>query len=395
MVVLCSSLSCQINYVSNGSFETLLDFNSPFLEYKAMGWSGVDSTKITAPLFHTTYGNVPYTNVGYQNPNHGSGFILLSLFCTTCPQDFSRSNVKNRLLWPLKNSTYCVKMFVNMQHQCPQAIDGFGMYFGNVEIDTIKYNARLPLTFLTPQVSNPINNIVNDTANWIAISGTFVANGGEKYLVIGNFKSDVATNTVQAVSGYTSNLTYSEYFIDAVSCVELDNNYIGHDSTLLSGDSLFIGKTNDDDWIDAKFTWFKLPSATPISTLTGFWVKPVGTETYIVKQEICSYTIWDTIVIGIKVDDTRLAKMRSESLRIYPSPVTDRLTIKVENSRWYEDFKNITISDRLGRMVYQSAVSLGDAEIQLDVSGLPDGLYFIDLRGEGVETIARRFVVRR
>jgi hypothetical protein len=180
-----------------------------------------------------------------------------------------------------------------------------------------------------------------------------------------------------------------------VSCVELDPDFAGRDTTILPGDSLLIGKPADDNWLEEKFIWYKLPSMTAIDTATGFWVKPVVTSTYIVKQEICGYTIWDTIVIKIKEDDTRLAKLRSESLRIYPSPVTDRLTIKVENSGWYEDFKNITVCDGLGRTVYEGNLSPGEPEIQLDVSGLREGLYFLKLQGEGVETISRQFVVKR
>jgi hypothetical protein len=192
-------LSCNgqvINHVANGSFESVLDYNSPFIDYKAIGWSGVDSTQFTAFLYNKDYGNVPNTSVGIQYPKHGKGFIRLTFYCPPCGNTFSRSNIKNRLKSPLRaNRTYCAKMYVNFQDINTHAIDGFGIYFGKTEVDTIIQNARLPLTFLNPQISNSSGNILSDTALWIPIAGTFVATGGEKFLVIANFKSDAATNT--------------------------------------------------------------------------------------------------------------------------------------------------------------------------------------------------------
>src|SRR5690606_23016590 len=101
-----------------------------------------------------------------------------------------RGYPRNRLKVPLKNSTvYCATYYVVNTNNNPYAIDAFGMYFSDATLDTINY-CNVALTYLQPQIENPVGNIITDTLHWIAITGTFVANGNEKYLVLGNFKSD-------------------------------------------------------------------------------------------------------------------------------------------------------------------------------------------------------------
>ncbi|MCU0360028.1 MAG: T9SS type A sorting domain-containing protein [Bacteroidia bacterium] len=384
--------NAQVNLVSNGSFENIINCNSPFVEYKAIGWSGVDSAQFTAHLCNIVCGNAPNTPVGYQMPKEGNGFVRSTLYCPLCGGTFTRSNLKNRLKSPLRaGKTYCAGMYVNRQEDCPKAIDGFGLYFGDSTIDTIIYNARLPLTFLTPQVKNPDGNIINDAVNWIPVSGTFVANGGEKYLVIGNFKSDATTSL--APTGFSSPIIdFSEYFVDQVSCVELDSEFAGRDTTVWSGDSLFIGKTNDDAWLEAKFIWYKLPGTVPIDSTTGFWVKPVGTGSYVVKQEICGYTIWDTIVIGIKEDDVWLAENKADFLKIFPVPTKDYIELRTEVPHWYQGLTNYTIINNLGQEELEGEINLSKGRFMIDISSLKNGTYSLQLFGEGKQKIVKRIV---
>ena len=57
--------------------------------------------------------------------------------------------------------------------------------------------------------------MITDTANWILVSGFFIAAGGENYLIIGNFKDDAATNTTNLNGLGIYNIAY--VYIDGVS----------------------------------------------------------------------------------------------------------------------------------------------------------------------------------
>jgi hypothetical protein len=259
-----------------------------------------------------------------------------------------------------------------------------------VELDTIS-NPNLPLPNFVPQVELP--NILYDTLNWVPISGTFVATGNEKYLVFGCFKAN-ATVSYSTTNSGTFNIGWAGYNVDDVSCIELDENFAGRDTIILPGDSLFIGKANDDSWLEAKFTWHKLPDSATIDT-TGFWVKPVSTCSYVVKQEICSYTIWDTIVIRIKEDDTRITTYRADFLKVFPMPAEDRLKLKTEVPQWYEGLSQFLIVNGLGEEIIKGILDLSTGKFIIDVSKLPGGVYTLTLFGDGRQKVVKRILISR
>lgn len=63
------------------------------------------------------------------------------------------------------------------------------------------------------QIVNNPHKIIVDTDNWIKISGTFTANGGEEYITIGNFSPEKAT-PFKVVKEKRDQSAY--YFIDDV-----------------------------------------------------------------------------------------------------------------------------------------------------------------------------------
>jgi hypothetical protein len=371
------------NYVMNGSFEELYDCITQNMVTKAKGWMCVDSTKICATLYHSCAGFLPYTPVGYQNAKHGGSLVRLTMYYTPFPppNNFSRSNIKNRLKQNLQaGKTYCVKMYVNVQNDCPLAIDGFGFYFGDNTIDTIIYNARLPLTFLTPQVSNPNGNIINDTMNWVPITGTFVANGNEKYLVINNFKSEIATNTAPSNTNVPGN-TFSEYFIDAISCIEYNlPAYAGPDQSCIPGDSVFIGR-QPDFATDSGCVWYKLPNmATPIATVSGLWVKPVVTTTFVVRQQLeCSALKWDTVVISQGFVGLKQLKWYADNITLFPNPSSDKLNIHLPPSIPIV-LEKITISNNLGQILTELYPEIKNNTFEIKTTDLSNGIYQIHLK---------------
>jgi hypothetical protein len=198
--------------------------------------------------------------------------------------------LRNRLKANLQTGKeYCVKFYVNIRDNASYGIDGMGAFFGDNTLDTIA-KTTVPLTYLVPQVQNSAGNIITDTMNWVLITGTFVATGSEKHLIIGNFKSDAATNktfinpTILPTIG-------ADVFIDDVSCIPLDLPAYaapGPDIWAVPGTTTYIGRPQDVG-IDEACEWFKLPNTTSvIANVAGLTLTvAAGTETYMVKQDIC------------------------------------------------------------------------------------------------------------
>ena len=377
------------NYVANGSFEKLYNCTSQPQIMTCFSWSCIDSIKPVAQILHKCWGNVPVNGVGYQNPKDGEAYARLTFWCPICPSYFSRSNIKNRLKNPLESGkTYCVKMYVSCQDQCPQAISNFGFYFGDTSIDTIIHNARLPLTFLNPQVENSNNNIIVDSMNWVPITGTFTANGTEKYLLVSNFRSDVTTNTV--LTGYMPANGWAEYFVDAISCTELNlPAYAGPDKPCIPGDSVFIGR-KPDFAIDLGCIWYKLPNmVTAIDTISGLWVKPTTTSTYVVSQELdCSPLKWDTVVVFMDAVGLKDLGWYSDNIKLFPNPTETDLTVTFGNQA---DINRISIINSIGQTIREEDLQINNTQFTVSTSDLDKGIYLIQFR-TSAGTVTKTFV---
>lgn len=379
--------------MSNGSFEEKYDCDTPYSLNKAKFWCNIGNDTTKYGGFHHSVCNtfVPYNIVGFQYPKQGETFIRTGFYCLNpCSNDYSRYYAKNRLKQTLKaNTTYCVKMFIVRQNQCPYAISNIGFYFGNELTDTIQL-ANAPITYLNPQVKNPSNNIISDTLNWSPITGTFVADGTEKYMIIGNFDSNAAT-TYSLVDTSFGNGVWAEYFIDAISCIEMNlPAYAGPDKSIAPGDSVYIGRESDFA-IDPGCIWYKLPNTTTaIDTSSGIWVKPSSTSTYVVKQILdCSPEKWDTVIVYMNLTGIVSSSEVENDIRLFPNPANNYLEIKTSNKTNLNRFKLLQIFNQFGQLIIETEV-----QSIISTEDLITGIYLLQLNGDA-GIVRRRFVVEK
>jgi hypothetical protein len=159
---------------------------------------------------------VPLNQLGYQNARSGIAYEgFAPFYSTTIPQGLNRREYIGGILSDtlLNAHQYCVSFYIAVAERCKYVIDGIGAYLA---IDSaVNYTLNTNLLFI-PQIVNPNGNIIYDTLNWVQISGTYLATGGEKYITIGNFKDD-SHSFIDSTSG-TADGAY--YFIDDVSVTD-------------------------------------------------------------------------------------------------------------------------------------------------------------------------------
>jgi OOP family OmpA-OmpF porin len=155
--------------------------------------------------------SVPSNLFGYQPAHNGGGYVGISL--NGFSQVYSyREYVQVPLLSPLNaKACYHFEMYINLGDLCKYTTHDLGVYFSNTLLTYTNTNLNLPLT---PQISNMPNNRP-DTLNWTLVGGTYTAVGGEKYLTIGNFKSDTNADTINVNQYPGYGFTY--IYIDDVS----------------------------------------------------------------------------------------------------------------------------------------------------------------------------------
>ncbi|MBS1922395.1 MAG: hypothetical protein JST71_03320 [Bacteroidetes bacterium] len=159
---------------------------------------------------------VPQSTAGYQYARTGVAYVGLGPFVsTTLPNGANRREyVGGELSDTLKHGhEYCVSFYVSVAERLKYVVDGIGLYLSVDSAVDYTINTNLPYI---PQISNAAGNIIYDTLNWVQISGTYIASGGEKHLIIGNFKDDANT----AVDSTSGTLVGAYFFIDDVSVVD-------------------------------------------------------------------------------------------------------------------------------------------------------------------------------
>ena len=163
---------------------------------------------------------VPLSNVGFQYARTGVAYVGLAPFVSTTFPSFAnrREYIGGGLSDTLKHGhEYCVSFYVSVAEEFKYVVDGIGLYLSVDSAVDYTINTNLPFV---PQISNPSGNIIYDTLNWVQISGTYIANGGEKYLTIGNFK-DNANTLIDSINNNVPQSRYESYlFIDDVSVID-------------------------------------------------------------------------------------------------------------------------------------------------------------------------------
>ena len=207
------------NLVLNPSFEDTIACTGTYaMQCKYWYWATYGSPDYFSeqPDIFCGTSPVPLSNVGFQYARTGIAYVGLAPFFTTIFPSYvnRREYIGGILSDTLKQGhEYCISFYVSVADGMKYVIDGMGLY---LSVDSaVDYTINTNLSFI-PQISNPSGNIIYDTLNWVQISGTYIANGGEKYLTIGNFKDDA--NTMIDSTSSTANSAY--YFIDDVSVID-------------------------------------------------------------------------------------------------------------------------------------------------------------------------------
>lgn len=385
------------NYISNGGFEQYYNCTIPVLT-SVKSWRSIDSSmSANLAYYNVCHPNIPYGTLTFQWPRSGNALALGSFLCQPpqCQGITNRGYMRNRLKANLiAGKTYCVKFYANISNPASYGLSSMGAYFGDNSLDTITIPTQA-LTYITPQVENPLTNMVTDTMGWTLITGTFVANGTEKHCVIGNFKSDANTNKV-LINPTNLPLIGCDVLIDDVSCIPTDlPAYAGPDLWAIPGQTVYIGRTQDVG-IDEACTWYNMSNTlTPIANLAGMTLTvALSTQTYIVKQDICGIIKYDTVIVHASGLGNAELQYLNDNLKLYPQPANDFLSIETPVS---EEglFTRLSVCNAIGQAIREEELHFNNGSVKLSVADLPEGFYTLQFSTSKGYTIKKPLVVSR
>ncbi len=284
------------NLVPNWSFEIIPSCpNGPALISFAAPWDRLQGGGGGTPDYFnscnlpSSFYSIPFNAGGYQYAHSGNAYGGIGVYVKTIP-DF-REYIQVLLKDSLQaGKGYCVEFYVSAgDNNIKYGADGIGAYFSIAPVSSA-LNTVLPNI---PQVNNPAGNVITDTMNWTKISGSFTAAGGEKYMVIGNFKDDANTNLAVINNAATNTVAY--YYIDDVSVSLIEKVKTGSNKSICLNDSIQIGPAINDV---GSYSWS--PSiGLSNATLAQPIAKPLQTTTYTLTKTTACDISKDTVTVTV------------------------------------------------------------------------------------------------
>ncbi len=213
------------NIVSNGSFENM-DKEPKKLGgiESAIGW--YSPTGARADLFFANKKlpilGVPENNFGSEDAKDGSSYAGIVTYSHN--NKVPRSYVSNKLDVPMKKGEkYCVQFHVSMSEASMYAANQIGAHFSKKAFGTEAKESIIEKTHVLEEK----NKIFNAAFGWDRICGTYEAEGGEKFITIGNFSSNEETKNARNKKNSNSKVVpvaAAYYYLDNVSVTIVDES---------------------------------------------------------------------------------------------------------------------------------------------------------------------------
>ena len=372
LFIIWSSYINSQNLIHNASFETITKCpESDQKLYYAINWWPEDITQGgSSDLFHIcglTNGSgkgVPNNSRGYQVPHTGiayAGFGFWSM-------EVAATQLFDSLI---SGREYCISFYVSLSdidYHCIQDFtvhftDSMPLFLGDIS-DIWPSRADMPFIY--------DNGVVCDKENWVKISGSFIATGEEKFMVIGScLEYNDITDTILDSFPYK---TAAYYYLDDVALYDCSEPYyaadVGGHRYICPGDSVVLDAIKRDNYL---YAWYKADN--PNDTLSKeavFKVKPKQSTTYVLSQADFKFDYtFDTITVFVSEE-----YCDKPAWKIYPNPTKGELTfsfnLHIPQNTLVEFF------DPIGRLVSQQYLksSQEDYESTIDISTLAAGAYF-------------------
>lgn len=225
-------LNAQQNLVINGSFEDTLStnftINYPLCQY----WynPNASTSDYYSPFCNALNWGTGYCTptgfLGYQQAQHGVAYVGMVLYE---PGNPTKEYAQGELIQPLiAGKKYQISFYINRADSSNYTICEIEIGFTNSLIHTLTNSGSL---MLTDTVKFYIDDV--DTLNWSKKERIYTAQGGEKYIYIGNNTPNTNLSCASYLQGNFPQAGY--YIVDNVSVAEISDNIFDttHSSIIL------------------------------------------------------------------------------------------------------------------------------------------------------------------
>ncbi len=375
------------NLVPNPSFET---YNSctNILINSANGWctaaNQVANCAHLHPCHSDTYTQVPLQYLdncfkSYQIPHSGIAYAEFGMSISTSQQEGSRPMVK--LIDTLEaGKIYCVTYYISMWNNAKYSFDKLGALLTPTPFPcSVGGGTVFPSIAgqYTPQVVSTPSLALEDTLNWMEISGSFTAVGNEAYLTLGDF---FLKSQHYIKNSYPNCNGLAEYYIDDVSVEVVEIAKAKNDTLIYQGDSVVVGANNSEA---ALFSW-QPTAGLSCTNCPNPKASPTVNITYTVTKTQCKSITSD--IITITVSPVGINELNiSNVITMQPNPTNGLINI---NSRF--EMQKIEVINIAGQFLLSEQTS--SKNHQLNLSAFAEGIYFIKVSYSNGMVVAKKVI---
>jgi len=237
------------NIVDNGSFESITGKGPKKLGGIESATSWLSATGAKADLFLPD-NRIPEIDgnknvYGGETAQDGSNFAGVMVYSQG--NKLPRTYLTQKLSTPMKKGeTYCVKFYVSLADNSKFGSNNIGAHFSKKDVTVEDKKSIID----KPQILEVKNKVFTGTYSWERVCGTFTAEGGEKFITIGNFGMTEETK-IEKIKKDASNkdpqIGGAYYFIDNISVQLLEEEErcdCGSDDYQEIGSSLIYSKSD-------------------------------------------------------------------------------------------------------------------------------------------------------
>ncbi len=371
LLFFCNYSYAQINLVRNPSFEEHSGCPNSLDDISlANFWNGIDSAiymTYCLPEYFNICGigpsTLPNNPAFYHYPRTGYGMVGMMMYyyygSGIHAIDYSQGHLFTHLI---AGQSYCVTFYVVLARRSGYKINHIGAYLDDGTIDTTT-RCNYYQTEYSPQIVD--TPVIYDTTNWTKIQGSFIANGTEKFITIGNFFDTGGTTHIPYIyPGYAA----AYYLLDDVSVIATDavaNAGVDRATTTDATDSVQIGDTTGY----LPCYWYANGVLIDSNT-AGFKAHPSITTHYVMELNVCGHVTYDTATVYVWTTGLNNSEIL-EAINIYPNPAKDNFTIEGA----------LGCKVRIYNIVGQSfdKLRMTSNKETIDISGLSKGVYIVEV----------------
>jgi hypothetical protein len=373
-----STLFGQYNLVPNSSFETCL--NCP--NYGVIG-DQFTSNNVILPNWNNPGAGVAspdYLVCNTTNPQAQDGNNIVGIGTFISPfEEIQWQNVREYMQCELIDSlifkeNYLITFYslVGVPSNSGNGAfisNNFGVHFS----DTLLHSEDPYVIQLNSQIKYFKNEIISDTSTWTKVSGIYVADGGEKFMTVGNFNTDLETD-YKCIWSFWPATGFTYMWLDNFSVTPLDSIpgglqvNAGQDYSICPGDTVFIGEKISN----LPANWYLLDGTVVDTNTAGVYVSPAVTTTYVVTMTING--VYSTDTVTVTVGCAGIDEPEKPSFQIGPNPNDGQFTINGQ----FSEGDLISIVSAEGRVVQTIHVDEQAEKQNIDLD-LNSGIYLLQI----------------